>query len=239
RHTRQVRRHRQLRARRHDRLARRAAGAARGGHSPGRGGLRLDRPEAAPPPARRGGRDPDDDRAPEADARRLRRGARPTGLHPPGVRGRGRGYRGPGHPGRGRLPRLPRRDHPLPGKIGPAAPDDIVGVNGRTTNRSVTPRGRLFRKYVIVFAGLVSGALLASGAIEIYFSYQENRAALVALQREKALGVASRIEDFIKEIERQIGWTTQPQLGVPAAAMYQRRGDDPRLVPPRAALPPI
>ena len=63
----------------------------------------------------------------------------------------------------------------------------------------MTPRGRLFRKYVIVFAGLVSGALLASGAIEVYFSYQENRAALVALQREKALGVASRIEDFIKD----------------------------------------
>jgi len=35
----------------------------------------------------------------------------------------------------------------------------------------VTPRGRLFRKYVIVFAGLVSGALLTSGAIELYFSY--------------------------------------------------------------------
>jgi signal transduction histidine kinase/HAMP domain-containing protein len=94
----------------------------------------------------------------------------------------------------------------------------------------VTPRGRLFRKYVIIFAGLVSGALLVSGAIEIYFSYQENRAALVALQREKALGVASRIEDFIKEIERQIGWTTQPQLGLPAAAMYQRRVDYLRLL---------
>jgi signal transduction histidine kinase len=83
---------------------------------------------------------------------------------------------------------------------------------------------------VIVFAGLVSGALLASGLIEIYFSYQENRAGLVALQREKALGVASRIEDFIKEIERQIGWTTQPQLGAPAAAMYQRRVDYLRLL---------
>jgi signal transduction histidine kinase len=94
----------------------------------------------------------------------------------------------------------------------------------------VTPRGRLFRKYVIIVAGLVSGALLASGAIEIYFSYQENRAALVTLQREKALGVASKIEGFIKEIERQIGWTTQPQLGAPSAAMYQRRVDYLRLL---------
>src|SRR2546427_365894 len=94
----------------------------------------------------------------------------------------------------------------------------------------MTPRGRLFRKYVIVFAGLVSGALLVSGLTEIYFSYRENRDALVALQREKALGVASRIEGFIKEIERQIGWTTQPQLGAPSAAMYQRRVDYLRLL---------
>jgi len=68
----------------------------------------------------------------------------------------------------------------------------------------VTPRGHLFRKYVIIIAGLVSGALLASGAIEIYFSYYENREALVALQREKAIGVAARIEAYIKEIEQQI-----------------------------------
>src|SRR3989441_5659818 len=94
----------------------------------------------------------------------------------------------------------------------------------------MTPGGRLFRKYVIVFAGLVSGALLVSGVTEIYFSYRETREALVALQREKALSVASRIEGFIKEIERQIGWTTQPQLGAPSAAMYQRRVDYLRLL---------
>jgi len=99
----------------------------------------------------------------------------------------------------------------------------------------VTPRGRLFRKYVIVFAGLVSGALLTSGAIELYFSYYENREALIALQREKALGVAERIDAYIKEIERQISWTTQPQLGLPSAAMYQRRVDYLRLL--RQALP--
>jgi signal transduction histidine kinase len=99
----------------------------------------------------------------------------------------------------------------------------------------VTPRGRLFRKYVIVFAGLVSGALLASGAIELYFSYYENREALVSLQREKALGVADRIDAYIKEIERQISWTTQPQLGAPSAAMYQRRVDYLRLL--RQVLP--
>ena len=91
-------------------------------------------------------------------------------------------------------------------------------------------RRRLFRKYVVVFVSLVAGTLLISGAIEIYFSYQENKEALVALQREKASAAAIRIEVFVKEIERQIGWTTQPQLSTPDAALEQRRIDFLRLL---------
>ncbi len=91
------------------------------------------------------------------------------------------------------------------------------------------PRGRLFRKYVVLFVSLVSGALLASGLTEIYFSYQENKAALVALQREKALAAAAKIEQFTKEIERQIGWASQPQIGV-QATLEQRRFDFLRLL---------
>jgi hypothetical protein len=86
---------------------------------------------------------------------------------------------------------------------------------------------------VIVFAGLVSGALLASGAIELYFSYYEPRR--WSRCSAKALGVADRIDAYIKEIERQISWTTQPQLGAPSAAMYQRRVDYLRLL--RQVLP--
>ena len=85
--------------------------------------------------------------------------------------------------------------------------------------------GRLFRKYVVFFAVLVSGALVTSGALEIYFSYRENREALVNLQREKALAAASKIEQFVREIERQIGWTTHPQVVTGAAALEQRRVD--------------
>jgi len=91
-------------------------------------------------------------------------------------------------------------------------------------------RGSLFRKYVVLLAVLVSVELVASGALEVYFSYQENKQALVTLQREKALGAASRIEQFVKEVERQIGWTTQPSIVAPAAAMEQRRADYFRLL---------
>ncbi len=85
------------------------------------------------------------------------------------------------------------------------------------------PRGRLFRKYVLFFVTLVSAALLSSGLIGLYFSYEENRAALVVLQREKALAVAAKIEQYIGDIEHQIGWTALPQTGTEASA--QRRYD--------------
>jgi len=97
-------------------------------------------------------------------------------------------------------------------------------------------RGSLFRKYTVLFVLLVSGALIASGVLEIYFSYQENKEALVTLQREKALAAAAKIEQFVKEVERQIGWTTQPSIVAPAAAMEQRRADYFRLL---RQVPPI
>jgi hypothetical protein len=80
-------------------------------------------------------------------------------------------------------------------------------------------RGSLFRKYAVFFVVLVSVALAASGAVELYFSYQESKEALVALQREKALAAAARIEQFVKEVEQQISWTTQPSIVAPSAAM--------------------
>ena len=89
-------------------------------------------------------------------------------------------------------------------------------------------RRRLFWKYVIFFSLLVTVALLASGAVEIYFSYQESKEVLSALQREKAQAAAVRIEGFITEIEHQMGWVTQPRA-VAAAPLEQRRFDFYRL----------
>ncbi len=57
------------------------------------------------------------------------------------------------------------------------------------------------RKYFFSIIALVSGVLLLSGGISVYFSYQENKAALASLQHEKAIAAASRIEQFIKQIE--------------------------------------
>jgi signal transduction histidine kinase len=101
------------------------------------------------------------------------------------------------------------------------------------------PRGRLLRKYVVLFVALVSGALVTSGLVEIYFSYQENKNALGRIQREKAQAAAAKIEQFIKEIERQIGWTTQAQWGARSMALDQRRFDYLRLLKQSPAVTEI
>jgi signal transduction histidine kinase len=67
--------------------------------------------------------------------------------------------------------------------------------------------------------------LLASGLIDLYFAYGENKAALIRLQREKAEAAASRIDQFIRTIEDQIGWTTQA-LSLPEGTSLERQSFD-------------
>jgi signal transduction histidine kinase/DNA-binding response OmpR family regulator len=109
-----------------------------------------------------------------------------------------------------------------------AAPGPVGASEGALPKRK--QQGHLFRKYVVIFVALVTGALLASGLIEIYFSFQENKQALVHLQREKAASAAATIEQFIREIERQIGWTIQPPWAAGTATLDQRRNDYLRLL---------
>jgi len=63
-----------------------------------------------------------------------------------------------------------------------------------------------------MFFGLVSSVLIAGGAMEIYFSYQANKATLVRVQSEKAETAAIRIEEFIHGIVTAIAWTHSAYL---------------------------
>ena len=96
------------------------------------------------------------------------------------------------------------------------------------------PRRRLFRKYALLFIALVGAALLITSGFDFWFSYQENKAALVRIQQEKADAAAARIEEFVDEIQRQIGWTTHAQWA--AGPLDQRRQDYFRLL---RQVPPI
>jgi signal transduction histidine kinase len=89
--------------------------------------------------------------------------------------------------------------------------------------------GPLFRKYVALFLAVVTIALLSSGLLQIWFSYTEYKAALVRIQREQAETAAARIAQFLKEIESNIGWTTQVSWSS-AEKLEQRRFDALRLL---------
>ena len=89
-------------------------------------------------------------------------------------------------------------------------------------------RSRLFFKYIALFVAVVSLALIANGAFEVWFSYQEQKTSLVRIQREQAQAAAGKIGQFIQEIESQVGWTTQ--LPWSAGTLEQRRFDALRLL---------
>ena len=112
-----------------------------------------------------------------------------------------------------------------PGPMGRMA--GRLGTAGPAVGASIV-RSRLFIKYVALLVAVVVLALLANGAFEIWFSYQEHKASLIGIQREQAEGAASKIEQFITEINSQVGWTTQ--LPWSDSTLDQRRFDALRLL---------
>jgi signal transduction histidine kinase len=89
-------------------------------------------------------------------------------------------------------------------------------------------RSRLFTKYVALFVAVVGVALLSNGIFEVFFYYREHKASLIRIQHEQAEAAAAKISQFIKEIESQLGWTTQ--LPWSAGSIEQRRFDALRLL---------
>ena len=89
-------------------------------------------------------------------------------------------------------------------------------------------RRRLFTKYVALFVAVVCVALVSNGIFDVFFYYQEHKASLIRIQREQAEAAAAKIGQFIKEIESQLGWTTQ--LPWSAGSIEQRRFDALRLL---------
>ena len=115
--------------------------------------------------------------------------------------------------------------------------DTIGGVSAGLSKpkvRSVSASGasivrsRLFVKYVALLVTVVVLALVANGAFEVWFSYEEQKAALINVQREQATAAADKIEEFITQIESQLGWTTQ--LPWSDNTLEQRRFDALRLL---------
>jgi signal transduction histidine kinase len=102
-----------------------------------------------------------------------------------------------------------------------------LGAIARAPSGSIV-RSRLFIKYVALFVAVVVLALVANGVFEIWFTYQAQKSSLISIQREQAQAAAGKIEQFITEIESQVGWTTQ--LPWSDSTLEQRRFDALRLL---------
>jgi signal transduction histidine kinase len=99
--------------------------------------------------------------------------------------------------------------------------DAADGSESGAQRRTNPVRARLFAKYLALLVGIVSVPLLASGAFEIWSSYQDHKSSLIRLQHEQAEAAAARISQFVKEIEGQIGWVSL--LSGAASTVEQRR----------------
>src|SRR5580704_305111 len=114
-------------------------------------------------------------------------------------------------------------DTPQGPAVAGAPGSDAAAGPARTRRRS-----RLFTKYVALFVAVVAVALLSNGIFEVIFYYREHKAALIRIQQEQAEAAAAKISQFIKEIESQLGWTTQ--LPWSASSLESRRFDALRLL---------
>ena len=69
----------------------------------------------------------------------------------------------------------------------------------------------MVRHYFLISLVLISGGLITSGLSELYFSYRESTADLVRLQQAITSAAASKIEQFVLEIERTTRGATKSQ----------------------------
>ena len=104
---------------------------------------------------------------------------------------------------------------------------DRAGVPPSGVGASIV-RSRLFFKYTLLFVTVVVLALVANGGFEVWFSYQEHKGSLISIQEQQAVAAADKIEEFITQIESQVGWTTQ--LPWTDGTLDQRRFDALRLL---------
>ena len=73
-------------------------------------------------------------------------------------------------------------------------------------------RSRLFHKYAALLFAVVALSVIFTGFLHTWFSYQELKVLLLRAQTEQARSAASKIGQFVKEIQGQLAWITQVPL---------------------------
>src|SRR5436190_13684188 len=97
----------------------------------------------------------------------------------------------------------------------------------KATVLSRITRSGLFYKYATGLIAVVALSVIFTGVLHTWFSYQELKSLLLRIQGEQAKSAATKISQFVKEIEGQLAWVTQ--LPVAAKTEDEWRFDAARL----------
>jgi signal transduction histidine kinase/ActR/RegA family two-component response regulator len=99
----------------------------------------------------------------------------------------------------------------------------VIGRGRRRDSANQVPRRRLFRKYVLICATLVSATLLASALVQLWFTYRETSSSQGRIEREQAATAAATIMQFFTQIEPQIQLVNQTLQAGGSVSDEQRR----------------
>jgi signal transduction histidine kinase len=87
------------------------------------------------------------------------------------------------------------------------AQSDVTPPESQVADR----RGRIVRRYFLIFATLVGGALIVSALAEMAFRFQETRRNLEIVHRQMAEIAAVRIRDYIEDVAQALRLAAPPR----------------------------
>ena len=82
---------------------------------------------------------------------------------------------------------------------------------GASASADTHRRGRIVRRYFLIFVTLIGGSLIISVLMEMGFRYQETRQNLEIVHRQMAELAALRIRNYIEEVAQAVRVAAQPR----------------------------
>src|SRR5689334_19699538 len=97
----------------------------------------------------------------------------------------------------------------------------------------------LQRKYALIFAVLVVGAVVTSSGLETSGTYEDHRLALARIQQAETRGAAAQIEQFFQTLEGDLGSASPAFWGAGGATLEQRAREYSRVLTESPAITQI
>jgi signal transduction histidine kinase/CheY-like chemotaxis protein len=104
------------------------------------------------------------------------------------------------------------------------------------TAKKPSIRRSLGRKYLLVLVTVVTLALIASGLVQLVFSFRDTQTELLNLESQQAQLAAVQTSQFLSEVETQMGWVVQPVFTADAVNLDQLKAGFNQLLHQEAAI---